>query len=285
MALIKCTKCGKMISDKAKACPHCGTLVDFEQIVNDESSLSQNQETEPNRVVTSEPVEYYVKTERKSHAGLIITAVLGLLALFSVGGWLWYDSNQKRAEQERQMAILAEKARQDSIAAAELREQARRDSMEKVIQQELIEKNRQAYINILKGYLRKFGVDEYGWYGYFLYDITRDGVPELWVKAGTCEADFMLYVYTLKDGVASKIYEDGSSHSSYYRGGDYVLQWWAHMGSAAMNRFTYDGSKIKIRCVYEEDNIESSYDYKQPSELEIHLNRFDDYSSINEAFR
>ena len=149
MALIKCTKCGKMISDKAKACPHCGTLVDFEQIVNDESSLSQNQETEPNRVVTSEPVEYYVKTERKSHAGLIITAVLGLLALFSVGGWLWYDSNQKRAEQERQMAILAEKARQDSIAAAELREQARRDSMEKVIQQELIEKNRQAYISLV----------------------------------------------------------------------------------------------------------------------------------------
>ena len=118
-----------MISDKAKACPHCGTLVDFEQTVNGETSLNHNQETEPNRVVTSEPVEYYEEPERKSHAGLIITAVLGLLALLGVGCWLWYDNNQKLAEQERQMAILAEKARQDSIAAAELREQARRDSI------------------------------------------------------------------------------------------------------------------------------------------------------------
>ena len=79
MALITCKNCGKMISDKAKACPHCGTLVDFEQTVNDESSLNHNQETEPNRVVTYEPVEYYEESERKSHAGLIITAVLGLL--------------------------------------------------------------------------------------------------------------------------------------------------------------------------------------------------------------
>ena len=28
MALIECTECGKMISDKASACPHCGCPVE-----------------------------------------------------------------------------------------------------------------------------------------------------------------------------------------------------------------------------------------------------------------
>ena len=286
MALIKCTKCGQMISDKAKACPHCGTLVDFEQIVNDESSLSQNQETEPNRVVTSEPVEYYVKTERKSHAGLIITAVLGLLALFSVGGWLWYDSNQKRAEQERQMAILAEKARQDSIAVAELREQARQDSIAEAMHQQLIDKNRQSYIDVLRGYINKYGVDEYVYWGYFLYDITQDGVPELWVKAGTCEADNMTYIYTLNDGVASKVDEIGTFHSSIHRGDKYILVCMAYMGGAQWNKITFDGSKIKEKVIFEEDGVDNDTKfYTHCSEPEVTMYRFDDYSPINEAFR
>lgn len=28
MALIKCTECGEMISDKATACPHCGAPIE-----------------------------------------------------------------------------------------------------------------------------------------------------------------------------------------------------------------------------------------------------------------
>ena len=295
MALIKCNNCGGHVSDKAKACPRCGAPIVLENVGNTQPAFNQQQNTEvqpgpvatpqPNHVATQQPAGYYEEPKRKSNAGLIVAAVLGLLALLGASGWLLYDNHQKRVEQERQMAILTEKARQDSIAAAELREQARQDSIERVLQQELIEKSRQSYINILKDYLERFGVDEYGWFGYFLYDITRDGEPELWVKAGTCEADFMLYVYTLKDGVATKIFEEGSSHSGFCRGNNYIIRHWAHMGYAAMYKLTYDGSKIKSRCIYEEDNIESSYDYKEPSEPAIHLNRFDDYSPVNEAFK
>ena len=205
---------------------------------------------------------------------------MGLLALLIAGGWFWYDSEQKRAELERQLAEQAEQARQDSIAAAELREQFRQDSIAKAEQEQLIENSRQSYINILKGYLNKYGVDEYGSTGYFLFDITRDGMPELWVTAGTCEADYMLYIYTIKDGGASKIYEGGSSHSGYYRGKDYILQWWAHMGSSQMDRITYNGTRIKSITVYSEENIESSDDYTEPSEPEIVFNRINDYSPI-----
>ena len=35
---------------------------------------------------------------------------------------------------------------------------------------------------------------------YFLYDITGDKNPELWVKTGACEADYQMNVYTIADG-------------------------------------------------------------------------------------
>ena len=33
---------------------------------------------------------------------------------------------------------------------------------------------------------------------YFLYDITGDSIPELWVSSGSCEADTQLTIYTNK---------------------------------------------------------------------------------------
>lgn len=280
MALIACKNCGNLVSDKAITCPRCGAPVG-------NNDNTQQTEQQSNGYNTQQPVEYYYyeEPERKNNTWLIAALVAGIVALLGIGGWLLYENHQKQVEQERQLAIMKEQARQDSIAAAQQREQARQDSIERAMHQQLIENSRQSYINVVRNYSSQFGADEYGWFGYFLYDITQDGVPELWIKAGTCEADFMLYVYTLKNGVASKIYEDGSSHSGYYRGKNYVLQWWAHMGYAGMARITYDGNKIRKTTIYEEDNIESSEDYKEPTEPEIHLNRFDDYSPIIAAIR
>lgn len=133
MAISKCENCGGNVSDKAKACPHCGSPIDLDYKYGESSQprFNQNQEAQvqPERAIISEPVEYYEEPERKYNTGLIVTIVLGLLVLLGVGGWFWSDNNQKLAEKERQMAVLAEKARQDSIAAAELRERARQDSI------------------------------------------------------------------------------------------------------------------------------------------------------------
>ena len=103
MALIKCNNCGGMVSDKANACPHCGSPV----IKNRSQDF---------KAPTQGSNEYYNETKRKSNAGLIVAVVLGLLALLGVGGWLWYDNQQKRIALEQ----LQEKARQDSIAHASI---------------------------------------------------------------------------------------------------------------------------------------------------------------------
>ena len=271
MALINCKNCGKMISDKAKACPHCGTTVDFEQSVNDQLALNQNQEMEPNRVVTFEPIEYYEEPERKSHAGLIIAAILGLLALLGVGGWLWYDNNQKRAEQERQLAILAEKARQDSIAAAELREQARQDSIAEAKKQEQIQSIRSKYISIVKNYANKY--DRFN--HYFLFDFTGDGICELGVQRGICNADYQYDIFTVRDGnlvLLGQVLFGGS----VYRGSNYVIIVLYTMGSELWHKVSYSGGKVVGTEVYA-----GECDYDSPSEPEMSTFCVTDTDPIN----
>jgi len=52
---------------------------------------------------------------------------------------------------------------------------------------------------------------------YLVYDIDKDGTPELIVKTGTCEADYHGALYTLRDGSAVQVGEEfGLGHSSFY---------------------------------------------------------------------
>lgn len=155
MALIKCNNCGGMVSDKAKACPNCGTPV----VANNRSQDSKAPIQGPN--------EYYEESKRKSNAGLIVAVVLGVLAMVGIGGWLLYDNQQKRIALEQ----MQEKVLLDSIAEVQRMEQARLDSINAA--KEKIEMMQNAYKKVLNRY--RDGK-------YFLYDITGDGVPELWLN-------------------------------------------------------------------------------------------------------
>ena len=105
---------------------------------------------------------------------------------------------------------------------------------------------------------------------YFLFDIDRDDIPELWIKVGNCEADYMLLVYTYRDGIR-KLYEDGAGHTSFYKGKDYILQVYAHMGVSYWSKLSYKNGKIAARIIFEENIIDTDRDYKQPQEKEISL--------------
>jgi hypothetical protein len=70
MALIKCVECGKMISDDAGSCPHCG---------------------KPIVIVKEEPVE------TKGGGGKII-AVLLLLAILGGSGYFAYNKYFKNPD-------------------------------------------------------------------------------------------------------------------------------------------------------------------------------------------
>lgn len=86
---------------------------------------------------------------------------------------------------------------------------------------------------------------------YLVYDIDKDGAPELIVKTGTCEADYHGAIYTFRDGQALQLGEElGLGHSSFYSdpGENGVILMYGHMGYAA-------ASRISIGDAYEEESL------------------------------
>ena len=91
---------------------------------------------------------------------------------------------------------------------------------------------------------------------YTLYDIDKDGSPELIVKLGTCEADYHGEIYTFKDGGASLICgELGLGHSSLYSdpGENGLILMWGHMGYAAAERLSMEEGGLESVTLYEDD--------------------------------
>ena len=91
-------------------------------------------------------------------------------------------------------------------------------------------------------------------YSYLLYDIDKDGIPELITKTGTCEADYTGTVYTCKSGEAVKTGEFGLGHAALYTdpGKNGIIVWWGHMGAAGGVRYSLTDGQISSEQIFEE---------------------------------
>ena len=92
---------------------------------------------------------------------------------------------------------------------------------------------------------------------YTLYDIDKDGVPELIVKMGTCEADYHGALYTFADGQALLVTDEiGLGHSSFYTdpGENGIILMQGHMGYAWAGRLRLENASLSEELLYE-DNL------------------------------
>lgn len=109
---------------------------------------------------------------------------------------------------------------------------------------------------------------------YWLYDIDKDGVPELIVKFGTCEADYQARFYTFRDGATRQVGELGFGHSalSTLPGDNGVILRWGHMGYGALTRLTLVDGALQSEQLLEEDinariQAGEDADYTHPASL------------------
>ena len=115
-----------------------------------------------------------------------------------------------------------------------------------------------AYTGILSEYTAKWGTtrnDAAVEFSYLLCDMDMDGVPELIVKTGTCEADYMVSVYTFRNGAAVKAGETGAGHSSFYgdsEGGGLIVHC-GHMGFAYAMRYWLSEDGLSCEELFEDD--------------------------------
>lgn len=145
-----------------------------------------------------------------------------------------------------------------------------------------------AYLSLLAKYSNTTEEGGYGYSStYFLFDITGDGVPEVWIKSGSCEADYKLSVYTYDNGISviQEGEEGDAGHSGFYEGENYILQVSGHMGYATWVKLTYQNGKIKYDVVFEENLNESGDDdYTEPSEKPIEEYLVSDTAPIKMMF-
>lgn len=216
----------------------------------------------------------YEEVNKVSSTRKWLYGVIGALLIVLAGvGSLLYINSQKQKAEERELLV------RDSIAQVQRIQQARQDSIERVRQDSLdavndsiekarqIEEERQKEIRgMVDAYCKK--VDElFG--SYFLFDITQDGLPELWVKSGTCEADYILSVFTYNHGL-KRIYQEGAGHGVYCQGSNYILFWGGHQGFGYWSKIAYNNGKMDSKVIFEED-VREDFEYTKPKEPLIQL--------------
>ena len=98
MALIKCTKCGQMISDKAKACPKCGEPVrGFNETPNEYRRSEQPFPRQNNSIGQTR--------KKKTSPALITTIALLSLAVLALGGFVFYKMVYEPSQLDQEVLV------------------------------------------------------------------------------------------------------------------------------------------------------------------------------------
>lgn len=105
--------------------------------------------------------------------------------------------------------------------------------------------------------------------GYYLYDIDKDGIPELLLKQGTCEADYWADIYTWRNGETICLGGIGMGHTSLYtwKGENALLSYWGHMGGAFATKISIGGDELLWDEFFQEGITGPVAQYTDPAEL------------------
>jgi len=94
---------------------------------------------------------------------------------------------------------------------------------------------------------------------YHLYDIDKDGIPEIFIEYGDCEAAYYTKVYTYKNETVILVGDYHSGHSCLYTWPEEnaALYVWGHMGYAEMNKISIADGELAFKSVLKEDISEN----------------------------
>lgn len=91
--------------------------------------------------------------------------------------------------------------------------------------------------------------------GYCLYDMDEDGIPELFIKYGNCEAAYHTRVYGWLDGAVAELGDFSSGHSSLYTWPEEnaVALNWGHMGGHYVEKIGLVDGTLTFEEVFSEN--------------------------------
>ena len=108
-----------------------------------------------------------------------------------------------------------------------------------------------------------------------LYDMNQDGFPELILKTGSCEADYMYTVYSAVDGELVNCGELSGSHCVLYTNGSgSFVRYERHMGIYSIDISSLEGTTLKTQI------IEAEVDNKYEQYPELDKYGYGDYNQF-----
>lgn len=204
--------------------------------------------------------------DKPRRTGMVYLVAALAVALVALIVYLLVSGHQRKVE-----ADIEEAHRRDSIEAARVAEQQRQDSLQRI--QDSIADDRTRREKIYDAYVTRITSAKGNFYddanAYYLFDITGDGIPELWIEWGTCEADRETYVYTADKatGNVSLLDKLGTDHRYPSLINGYLTYVFVHSGYYAAFRMTYSNDKIMSTTIYED----SYYDHQDNEDWEPNL--------------
>lgn len=105
MALIKCKECGRMMSDRADFCPHCGCPKEFSAkegtSIKEENSVTKAQtvsttedlnsnDNDEEATATQDTEEVVEEEEDNANKGLVALVIVLAIIAIGFGGYIWY---------------------------------------------------------------------------------------------------------------------------------------------------------------------------------------------------
>ena len=141
--------------------------------------------------------------------------------------------------------------------------------------------NYTAYTSVLQQVEEEYR-DSYSEYlRYHLFDMDADGAKELIVLEGTCEADYMWKIYTLKEGQPTYMAEFSGFHSTLYADEEgQLFNLMAQMGVENITQISLKDGEIVEKTVLEKEFTDDDFVY--PSGSELPWAYIGDYSLLEE---
>lgn len=106
---------------------------------------------------------------------------------------------------------------------------------------------------------------------YSLYDVDKDGTPELFLRCGLAEAGYHTACYAFKGGEVAKVGDFPSGHASLYSDPEEngVLFFWGHMGVAYLDRLSMvDGELKNVGELFSQDlSSTGELEYTEPGQV------------------
>ena len=274
-----CKYCGSEIKDNARFCPKCGKKL-----------LGETNLTGPAAFQGANMPSEGVNKRRDSVPGKIIAVLIAVVILLAVACVIIISSRtgsgktEDYVKEEPKGEGFKETAPAESVNNDEpedisteqtvseqsevIAEPAETNEADPVQESEAVDDEfsdcQICYIDVIENEHQKLlagSSDDYEYNmetieGYSLYDIDKDGMPELFIRLGHDEASYHGRVYTFKNGEL-KLVEDELLMGHTYLASDPnengVLLCYGHMGYAGISRASLRGERLEYENIFDED--------------------------------